>query len=42
MDITFVEDRPFNDFRYSIDSSKLRELGWKETINFEEGLKQLL
>jgi dTDP-glucose 4,6-dehydratase len=39
--ITFVEDRPFNDFRYSIDSSKLRELGWKETINFEEGLKNI-
>jgi dTDP-glucose 4,6-dehydratase len=28
--ITFVEDRPFNDFRYSIDSTYLRELGWKE------------
>jgi len=28
--ITFVEDRPFNDFRYSVDTSELKALGWKE------------
>jgi dTDP-D-glucose 4,6-dehydratase len=27
--IEFVEDRPFNDCRYAIDSSKLRALGWE-------------
>jgi len=27
--ITFVEDRPFNDCRYAIDCSKLKALGWK-------------
>lgn len=27
--ITFVEDRPFNDCRYAIDSSKLHALGWE-------------
>lgn len=26
--MTFVADRPFNDQRYHIDSSKLRKLGW--------------
>lgn len=26
--VEFVEDRPFNDRRYSISSSKLRNLGW--------------
>ena len=29
--IMFVQDRKFNDFRYSISSKKLRELGWSET-----------
>ena len=27
--IEFVQDRPFNDCRYAIDSSKLRALGWE-------------
>ena len=27
----FVEDRPFNDFRYSVDIRRLKELGWQET-----------
>ena len=27
--IVFVEDRPFNDCRYAIDTSKLRALGWQ-------------
>jgi len=29
-----VEDRPFNDFRYAINSDKLRNLGWTETKDF--------
>jgi len=37
--ITFVPDRKFNDLRYTINSSKLHELGWKEEMNWEEGLK---
>lgn len=41
--IEFVDDRPGHDFRYSMDSSKIRkELGWKEKINFESGLKQTI
>ena len=34
--VTFVRDRPFNDFRYAMDSSKLNALGWfpkKHLIN---------
>jgi dTDP-glucose 4,6-dehydratase len=27
--ITYVEDRNFNDFRYSVDTTKLTDLGWK-------------
>lgn len=38
--IQFVPDRPGHDRRYAIDASKIcRELGWKPTIGFEEGLR---
>ena len=38
----FVEDRPFNDFRYCIDSSKLIQLGWSEQETFDSGLKKTI
>ena len=39
--IKSVEDRPGHDFRYSLDSSKVRsELNWSENTNFDEGLKK--
>ena len=39
--ITFVEDRKGHDLRYAIDSSKVeKELGWKLTYNFEDGIKE--
>ena len=39
--ITFVKDRAGHDLRYAIDSSKLqRELGWKPSLQFEEGLSK--
>lgn len=37
--ITFVEDRKFNDLRYTINSSKLHQLGWEEKMSWSEGLK---
>ena len=38
--ITFVEDRPGHDFRYSMNSEKIRnELRWKNKVNFEEGIQ---
>ncbi|MEK6958757.1 MAG: dTDP-glucose 4,6-dehydratase [archaeon] len=37
-----VEDRKGHDFRYSLDGSKLRELGWKPKYCFEEGLKKTI
>ncbi len=38
--ITFVEDRPGHDIRYSLDSSKIRsKLGWKPKTPFEEALE---
>merc|ERR1712226_591180 len=38
--IRFVPDRKFNDLRYTINSNKLYELGWKEHISWEEGLEK--
>jgi len=38
--ITYVTDRAGHDLRYAIDASKIeRELGWKPSITFEEGLE---
>jgi len=36
--ITFVEDRPGHDLRYSLDSSKIRGLGWTPKHSFNEAL----
>ena len=38
--IEFVEDRPGHDVRYSLDSSKIKKLGWKPKHGFEDGLKE--
>ncbi len=39
--ITFVKDRAGHDLRYAIDSSKLqKELGWKPSLRFEEGIEK--
>jgi dTDP-glucose 4,6-dehydratase len=39
--ITFVTDRAGHDLRYAIDASKIeRELGWKPSVTFEQGLEQ--
>ena len=39
--ITFVKDRPGHDRRYAIDFSKIkRELGWRPSVTFKEGLEK--
>ena len=39
--ITYVEDRKGHDLRYAIDASKIeRELGWRPSLQFEEGLER--
>lgn len=39
--IHFVKDRPGHDRRYAIDPTKIeRELGWRPTTRFEEGIRQ--
>jgi dTDP-glucose 4,6-dehydratase len=38
--ITFIKDRPGHDRRYAIDAGKInKELGWKPSVTFEEGLQ---
>ncbi|MBI2654867.1 dTDP-glucose 4,6-dehydratase [Candidatus Woesearchaeota archaeon] len=37
--IEYVKDRPGHDRRYSINSSKLRKLGWRPRFKFEQALK---
>eukprot|EP00252_Welwitschia_mirabilis_P003814 TRINITY_DN13882_c0_g3_i1.p1 TRINITY_DN13882_c0_g3~~TRINITY_DN13882_c0_g3_i1.p1 ORF type:complete len:407 (-),score=86.94 TRINITY_DN13882_c0_g3_i1:21-1214(-) len=40
--IKFVDNRPFNDQRYYLDDTKLKELGWSERTKWEEGLKKTM
>ena len=41
--ITYVKDRPGHDRRYAIDATKInKELNWKPTVTFEEGLSQTI
>lgn len=40
--VDFVPDREFNDYRYCIDTQKLRNLGWAPKICFENGLKRVI
>lgn len=38
----FVEDRPGQDIRYSIDSTKIRKLGWNPKMTLKKYLPQLI
>jgi UDP-glucose 4,6-dehydratase len=40
--IEYVADRPFNDRRYFITNEKVRALGWEQSVNFREGLMELV
>ncbi|MEO3404446.1 dTDP-glucose 4,6-dehydratase [Mucilaginibacter sp. CAU 1740] len=41
--ITYVKDRPGHDRRYAIDATKInRELGWKPSVTFEQGLSETI
>ncbi len=41
--IEYVEDRKGHDFRYAIDSSKIKkEFGWRPKIKFEKGIKETI
>ncbi len=40
--LQFVPDRPGHDWRYALDDAKLRALGWRPRIPFEQGLSQTI
>jgi dTDP-glucose 4,6-dehydratase len=41
--ITYIKDRPGHDRRYAIDATRInKELGWKPSVTFEEGLNQTI
>ena len=40
-EIEYVKDRNYNDIDYSIDTSKLRKLGWRQKVTLHEGLKAM-
>jgi len=37
--VKYTHDRPFNDHRYAVDGTKLRQLGWDQKTSFAEGLR---
>jgi dTDP-glucose 4,6-dehydratase len=40
--IEHVADRPGHDYRYALDLTRIRELGWRPEISFEAGLVETL
>ena len=40
--ISYVKDRPYNDKRYSISSSKIRKIGWKPKFNLNKDLPKII
>ncbi len=40
--VDFHEDRPGHDLRYSLDGTKMQEMGWKLPVNFEDSLTKTI
>lgn len=40
--VDFHETRPGHDRRYSLDGTKLRELGWKPEVTFDDAMKKVV
>ncbi|MBI1683290.1 GDP-mannose 4,6-dehydratase [Caulobacter hibisci] len=38
----FVEDRPFNDFRYAVNADKLSALGWRQTRSLGDTIGEIV
>ena len=37
----FIKDRPFNDFRYSVNYTKIMKLGWRPKIKVEDKITEI-
>lgn len=40
--VEYLPDRPFQDYRYCIDTSQLKEMGWTEKIRFPEAIAEII
>jgi dTDP-glucose 4,6-dehydratase len=40
--IEYVADRPGHDWRYSLDTTRVRELGWAPAHDFDQGLAETI
>ncbi|UPA22505.1 dTDP-glucose 4,6-dehydratase [Candidatus Peribacteria bacterium] len=40
--IQFVPDRPGHDWRYSLDASSVRALGWEPQVSFADGVRETI
>lgn len=40
--VEYVDDRPFNDRRYYLDASKVKQLGWQQHTPFHKGLRHTI
>jgi len=40
--VDFHSSRPGHDLRYALDGTKMKELGWEPTVNFEESLDKTI
>ncbi len=38
--LEYVEDRPVNDQRYPMDTTKLRQLGWTPNKQWTDGMQE--
>jgi dTDP-glucose 4,6-dehydratase len=38
--LTFITDRPGHDRRYALQARRLKSLGWRKRVNFDEGLRR--
>ncbi|MBD3238749.1 MAG: dTDP-glucose 4,6-dehydratase [Candidatus Moranbacteria bacterium] len=40
--LEFIQDRPGHDFRYAVNSDKLKKLGWQPQTKFMQGIEQTI
>ena len=40
--VSYTKDRPFNDYRYSINFNKLKKLGWKPEVKVEDEIENII
>lgn len=40
--VVFQADRPFQDYRYCINTTELQKLGWEAKISFDDALKHVI